>query len=179
MDAEFTGLHANATLISIALVSNCGAKFYAEFCDYDKSQLERMGCKEEVLNNLLYNEYKEYTDFSFESPVSMKDKTTFISVRLIEWLKQFDEIEIVGDCMSWDWVLFCDLFGGAFKIPQNVYYIPFDIANLFKIKNINPDISRVEYLGGIDSLTFEYKEHNALTDAKVCLNCYNKLMDSQ
>ncbi len=106
MDTEFTGLHADSTLISIALVSECGKEFYAEFSDYNESQLERLGCKEDVLSNLIYNEYKDYTLFKTENSISMKDKTTFVNLRLKEWLSQFKEVEIIGDCMSWDWVLF-------------------------------------------------------------------------
>ena len=174
LDTEFTGLNADCTLISIALVSECGKTFYAEFDDYNRAQVSRMGCADEVFNSLIFNDMKDC--FSCENEnTAMKDKTSFVSLRLGEWLKQFDEVEIIGDCMSWDWVLFCDLFGGAFGIPKNVYYIPFDLANLFKIKNIDPDINRLEFLGGVDVLKFEYKEHNALTDAKIVLACFNKL----
>ena len=35
LDTEFTGLNADCTLISIALVSECGKTFYAEFDDYN------------------------------------------------------------------------------------------------------------------------------------------------
>jgi hypothetical protein len=171
LDTEFTGLHADSTLISIALVSECGKQFYAEFTDYNKEQAGRMGCKGEVFSNLLYTDQDDFhlceSYYSF-----LKGDTKAIVTALNLWFSQFNSIEIFGDCMSWDWVLFCDLFGGAFSIPQNVYYIPFDLANLFKIKNIDPDISRIEYVGEID---FEYKAHNALTDAKIVLACISKL----
>ena len=40
LDTEFTGLHKNTTLISIGLKSECGKTFYAEFTDFDKSQVD-------------------------------------------------------------------------------------------------------------------------------------------
>ena len=40
-DTEFTGLHQNTTLISIGMVAEDGqASFYAEFTDYDQSQID-------------------------------------------------------------------------------------------------------------------------------------------
>lgn len=39
LDSEFTGLTADASLISLALVASDGRYFYAEFKDYDHSQL--------------------------------------------------------------------------------------------------------------------------------------------
>jgi len=39
-DTEFTGLHQNTTLISIGLVTEQEHSFYAEFDDYDKSQVD-------------------------------------------------------------------------------------------------------------------------------------------
>ena len=39
-DCEFTGLHQNTSLISIALISECGKIFYAEFNDYYEEQVD-------------------------------------------------------------------------------------------------------------------------------------------
>jgi len=75
-----------------------------------------------------------------------------------------------SDCLAYDWVLFNDLFGHAFNIPKNVYYIPFDICTLFKLKGIDPDINREEFAG------MQGAKHNALHDAKVIKACYEKLM---
>ena len=68
------------------------------------------------------------------------------------------------------WVLFCDLFGGAMKIPECVYYIPFDLATLFKVKGIDPDINREEYVGIIAG----GNKHNALWDAQMIRACYTR-----
>lgn len=40
LDTEFTGLHQNAALISLAMVAETGEEFYAEFNDYDESQID-------------------------------------------------------------------------------------------------------------------------------------------
>ena len=57
-DTEFTGLRKDTTIISIGLVSDNYKKFYAEFTDYDKDQVDDW-IKDNVINNLIikYNHF--------------------------------------------------------------------------------------------------------------------------
>lgn len=171
-DTEFTGLHQKTTLISIGLVSECGKTFYAELTDYDKSQLNDW-LRDNVIANLKFTDFEEYilplfsTDIDFE----MKGNIKQVQLKLIEWFSEFDSIEIWSDCLSYDWILFNNIFGTAFDIPKNIYYIPFDISTLMKIKNIDPDINREEFCE-----TNNGKKHNALWDAQVIKMCYDKLI---
>lgn len=87
------------------------------------------------------------------------------------WFKQFENVEMWSDCLSYDWVLFNQLFGHAFNIPKNVYYIPFDICTLFKIKGINHDISREEF----SNMKENAQKHNSLWDAKIIKRCFELL----
>lgn len=50
-DTEFTGLHKDTTLISLGIVSDDDKKFYAEFTDYDRSQIDDW-IEDNVINNL-------------------------------------------------------------------------------------------------------------------------------
>lgn len=191
-DTEFTGLHQDTTLISIGLVSDCGKTFYAEFTDYDTRQVDEW-IETNVINNLTLQDrigrgvtssvaypkekrsFSDALDFALakdtldRSVVECVGSSDFIQPQLESWLNQFDEVEIWSDCLSYDWVLFCQIFGHAFQIPKHVYYIPFDICTLFKVKGINPDVNREEF-AGIDGI-----KHNALHDAKVIKACYDKL----
>lgn len=172
LDTEFTGLHKDTNLISIALVSECGKQFYAEFNDYPIEQLERMGCKDDVLNNLKFNDMRDCCNFENDfTDFLMKDNSKYIARRLTEWLQQFESVEIICDFVAWDWVLFCDLFGGAFNIPKHIFYIPLDICGLFQLKDIDPDINRIDFCGGIDN----YLPHNCLSDAHIIKKCYQLL----
>ena len=83
------------------------------------------------------------------------------------------EFEIWSDCLSYDWVLFNNIFGSAFDIPSSVYYIPFDICTMFKLKGIDPDISREAFIDNSVGGT----KHNALYDAEVIKACYKKLKE--
>ena len=178
-DTEFTGLHQNTTLISIGLISECGKTFYAEFLDFDESQINDW-LRDNVLKNMQYlwhrnNEPKQMIRYSTSDNrlenVKVFGKTDIIKSSIEEWLMQFSEIEIWSDCLSYDWVLFSQIFGHAFNIPKNVYYIPFDICTLFYAKGIDADISREEF----SEMTEGSQKHNALWDAKVIRQCFFKL----
>ena len=68
-------------------------------------------------------------------------------------------------------VLFNDIFGTAFDIPKNIYYIPFDLSTLLYVKGIDPDINREEFANMKDGS----QKHNALWDAKVIKRCFELL----
>lgn len=171
-DTEFTGLHQNTTLISIGLVSEDGKTFYAELTDYDKSQVDDW-IRNNVIANTSYLKESGNMDIGSTSLYSYYHVGASNTIRadLCDWLSQWDHVEMWSDCLSYDWVLFNQLFGHAFNIPKNVYYIPFDICTLMKMKGVDPDVSREEF-AGIDG-----KKHNALHDAKVIKACYEKLMN--
>ena len=172
-DTEFTGLQQKTTLISIGLISECGKTFYAELTDYDILQCDNW-IFENVIKNLLFNEYQNSGIVLSNDMNCFEVKANSLSVKeqLEKWFSQFEEVEIWSDCLSYDWVLFNQLFGHAFNIPKNVYYIPFDICTLFKIKGVDPDISREEYA----SMSENSVKHNALWDAKVIKKCYELLV---
>lgn len=173
-DTEFTGLHQNTSLISIGLISECGKTFYAELTDYDKSQITDW-LQINVINNLNHPEGDVSDCIVIEDkPNDMVVYGTGeeVKIYLEKWLSQFRKVEMWGDCLAYDWILFCQLFGHAFNIPKNIYYIPFDICTLFKIKEVDPDIIREDFT--------DYKtntcKHYALHDAKVIKRCFELLL---
>lgn len=170
-DTEFTGLHQNTTLISIGLVTEKGDHFYAELTDYDKSQVNEWLQTNVISNLFIPDEHGEQQINHF------KGDTAYVREKLELWLGSWSEVEIWSDCLAYDWVLFNQIFGHAFNIPINVYYIPFDICTLMKIKGVDPDISR-EQFAYPDATGFNTKDkHNALHDAKVIKACYERLMN--
>lgn len=179
-DSEFTGLHRNAQLISLGLIAENGAYFYAEFTDYDDSNLDQWIIDNVIKNLYLEEDYSLYitvariaedTYRSYDS-MTVQDSTEHIRYRLEKWLSQFDKVEIWSDCLAFDWVLFCDIWKHAFSIPSNIFYIPFDICTLMKMKGVDPDISREEFM----RCKIDGNKHNALYDAKVIMACYERLM---
>lgn len=179
-DTEFTGLHQDTTLVSIGLVAENGETFYAELTDYDESQVDHW-LQKNVISNLYLADIIQGVGSKWNPTTKetiVRGDRQFVAQELREWFKELNgwvnpnpPVEIWSDCLAYDWVLFNELFGGAFGIPENVYYIPFDICTLFKMQNIDPDVSREEFIGeevaGV--------KHNALYDAKVIMKCYEKL----
>lgn len=170
-DTEFTGLYKDTTLISIGLVSEDGRTFYAELNDYKKDMVDDW-IKENVIANLRFEGGYTWTPVLDLEHHEMKCSRSELQGDLSIWLEQFGVADIWSDCLAYDWVLFCDLFGGALNIPKSVYYIPFDIATLMRIKEVDPDINREEYAG------IQGSKHNALHDAKVIKACYEKLVNA-
>lgn len=165
-DTEFTGLHKNTTLISIGCVDENNRTFYAEFTDYDKSQCNEW-IEKNVISNLL-GASNELTNI-----VGTKEE---IAVALKDWLKEYDDVELVSDVCHYDMVLFIDIFGDAFDIPTHVNPACHDI---------NQDIARVlgisEYQAfdksreSICNDTVDGAKHNSLYDAKVIKCIYYKI----
>ena len=164
-DTEFTGLHQATTLISIGLISECGKAFYAELTDYDRNQIDDW-LKENVIDNLGLPEMGKIP------LVYISDTKEVVARELKTWLAQFEQVEMWSDCLAYDWVLFNQLWGHAFSIPDNVCYIPFDICTLFWQAGINPDIDREEFAGKVGDTVVK---HNALWDAMVIRDCFDKL----
>ena len=180
LDTEFTGLHQKTTLISIGLVAENGNGFYAEFNDYDVTQLNDFISQHVLVHlNKTVMPYTRWT--GKEKNIFVTGTTQQIKSLLEIWLTQFSMIEIWADALAYDWVLFCELFGGAMSIPKNIFYAPFDLATLFRIKgfiepveNYSKDISRFAFVDADESF-----RHNALEDAKVELLCYLKLVGNE
>jgi hypothetical protein len=171
-DCEFTGLHYNTTLISIGCIAEHGQIFYGEFTDYDKSQVDDW-IQEHVINNLILTEIQKQNGGRGGCiQEGYVGDTQYIKSCLESYLGQFDSVEMWSDCLAYDWVLFCELWGGALNIPKNIYYIPFDICTLFQNKGINPDVNRERFAGVVAG---EKDKHNALWDAKVIKACYETL----
>lgn len=179
-DTEFTGLHKGTTLISLGMIAEDGKKFYAEFNDYDKSQVNDW-IRENVIKHLSFpqNEYMPKNHINNCTSYACKSNTSKIKDILTVWLNQFDEVELVSDCAHYDMVLFINIFGTAFDLPKNVcsacYDLNQDIAKFHEVNGHTAfDINREEILRTHD-ITVQGKKHNALYDAKVMRALYNIL----
>jgi len=156
-DTEFTGLHQATTLISLGMISDNDRELYLEFVDYDRAQVNDW-LQQNVIANL-------------RGSASISVCRAEAIEKIQEYLESFNEkIFMISDCLAYDWVLFCQLFGNALSIPDYIYYIPFDLSTAFMLAGIDPDISRKEFA------YFEATQHNALDDARMIKACWHKLM---
>lgn len=194
-DTEFTGLHKDTTIISIGLIDENGRTFYGEFSDYDESQCDNW-IRENVIKHLKWCKEGPVEDFvniyvnSWEAFGSKE----YIKIVLSEWLSKYDYVDLVSDCCHYDMVLFIDIFGDAWSIPDVVnpacHDINQDIAKYFDISEKEAfDLSREKFIEKVNIdrqdeqnnfdiseeekiINIEGDKHNSLYDAKVIREIY-------
>lgn len=194
-DTEFTGLHKDTTIISIGLIDENGRTFYGEFSDYDESQCDNW-ISENVIKHLKWSKEGPVEDFvniyvnSWEAFGSKE----YIKIVLSEWLSKYDYVDLVSDCCHYDMVLFIDIFGDAWSIPDVVnpacHDINQDIAKYFDISEKEAfDLSREKFIEKVNIdrqdeqnnfdiseeekiINIEGDKHNSLYDAKVIREIY-------
>lgn len=183
-DCEFTGLTQYAALISLAFVSEDGVSFYAEFTDYSQENLSSW-VKNNVLQNLILNDQAIDTVSKVGFITQVRGDHHFIRASLLTWLAQFDNIELWGDVIAFDWVLLTKILAtykdGQPKFPDN-FIIPYprDLFDLFcqaghSIHDAWNE-TRSKY-GKLVGYRPDKNSHNALWDARVVASCYDKLIE--
>lgn len=184
-DTEFTGLHKNTTLISIGLVDEDGKSFYAIFNDYDRKQCDKW-IQDNVIKHLNLvpkEELDENGNFLYRCTGGeywvVQGNKEHIKKYLTEWLEQYDKIQLISDVCHYDMVLFIDIFGGAFDIPENVSPVCHDICQDIADKFMLSDIEAFNY-SREELLTYYHidvkgEKHNSLYDALVIKELYKAM----
>ena len=141
MDTEFTGLYKNADLISIGMVAvNENTKMweamYHNFTDYDMDKCDEW-VEDNVIKNLMTRNQLLDLDrkgLSINFYYSKGPKKVFAD-NFITWAKgtlfgpECDSLMMVSDCSAYDKVLFDNVFGGAFSIPDFVSPVFYDTVH--------------------------------------------------
>lgn len=208
-DTEFTGLHSETTLISLGIVSETGAWFYAEFIDYDKEQIDEW-IEKHVIDNLLFTDDAKFIEINdlekdtipINSTVQMKGSIAEIANILNKWIysqlriTSADKVQFYSDCYAYDWMLMNKLLckdGLAINLPDEIYYIPIDLSTLLQYsKYQDADYSREEiakeYVDGPleESVPSILKredgkilKHNSLWDAAIIRLCFMNLTQEE
>ena len=180
IDTEFEGLWKTANLISLGLVSDDGKELYIEFNDIDVDK-QSDWIKQNVLANTVYYGNIDLMAITKTSNYFVGDKYE-VKNKLIEWFKQFPEVQIVSDVCHYDFVQFIDIFGTAFDLPANInascHDINQDIARFYYIpEKVAFDMSREDILENFGVYIDGWK-HNALYDAKVIREIYRGIANS-
>lgn len=183
LDTEFTELSLGGQLISIAIVADSGEEFYAEFNDFDRDKVNSF-----VEDNVLSNLYLHAGNYSYEMTKLhvIGDKKT-IRLLLEIWLQQFGiyndndgnqqpHLHFWADVSHYDWVFFCDLFGGALQLPPAIHFICRDFATWIADRGIDIATPRISLLPEAEhNMLGRPMLHNALYDAKLLALLYQKL----
>ncbi len=168
-DTEFTDLTQTSQLISLAFVSECGKSFYAVLDDWELEKCSEF-VKNEVITKLDLPKSAQHPD-TFIIKGNKKEVVTALE----KWLNQFEKIQMWADVSHYDWVLFCELFGGALHIPKHIHYMCLDLATLILAKGYNIDKPRIELLAEY-GISTKISLHNALSDAQIGMQLLKKLL---
>ena len=199
-DTEFTGLRKDTTLISIGIVSEDGRKFYAEFVDYDHSQVNPW-IEQNVIKHLRFSVPAPGEDYYFVASradfnlpgndlfsawnLEMNGTKKVIRAELNHWISQFDSIQFVSDVCHYDFVILIDLItngGTALDLPLNIsaacHDINQDISQHFGVTDAEAfDMSREQIMNelcGSEAIVIGDK-HNSLYDAGVIRAIYKEI----
>lgn len=187
-DTEFTGLHQNTKLLSIGICDAMGNIFYAELPYNFKEGEKDEFVKNEVLPHMVSNkEPEQYAEIDrfithmHESKIScvyvIAESDEHLKGKLDGWLEAVSggqPIQMCSDVSHYDFVLFCEIFGGAMSLPSNVnpscHDINQDIAYMYDVTEREAfDMDREQLFRKlVDSETIVFKEeakHNSLYDA--------------
>ena len=174
-DTEFTGLYKDTELISIGLISEDGKEFYAEIKGIDK-KINDEWIKDNVLKNTISYGNAQLTEIVLDEKDFCYGTKEQVKECLQEWLSQFENINLVSDVAHYDMVLFIDLFGNAFDIPDNVCPACYDInQDIMQFLNIDLqeafDLNREDFLNQY-KIEITGQKHNSLYDAKAIKAIY-------
>lgn len=198
-DTEFTGCHPKTSLVSLGLVTAADHRFYAEFTDYDKNQVNSWIGKN-VIQNLKLLEMCPGTSITEETGTGTtvtycKGDRGYIKGHTLNWL---DEHHIAGSPYKWhldlytyDMFLLTDLLctykDGYPVMPEMLNDIyPADLSHAIAMFGLDPDTRRcgslipeIElyelYESDDKGKTLEQMEHNALFGARVCKKGFNRV----
>lgn len=152
MDAEFCNIEAKEIkFLSISFVKENGENIYIEFYREEEEYSEWV--KKYILPLLWYNESGFY-----------RDKDDQAKNKIISFLNN-KKYQMVADVNQFDWIAWCNFWGGVFKQP--LHYIPLDLATKLAIKGFDPDCNRKSLAHNL-GIQIDGEKHNALYDAKIC-----------
>lgn len=176
LDTEFTGLKQDAELLSLALVDEHGRAFYAE-CQARHGAPVDNWIAEHVLAHTRWlslpccapSEWlqEEEVRYGFDSDEN-------IAHQLKHWLSQYEQVELWADCPAYDWVLFCQLFGGSPYLPRPLSYVVNDFATLLTLQGRDPLLPRMSLL--MPHQQPQGQAHNPLYDARLLKACFTQLI---
>ena len=190
-DTEFTGIRQDTTLVSIGMVDEPGNTLYVTLNDYDREQIEEWLWKN-VIPDLVLEQHRDSPHFKSKtegwgSEIEVDGLTHQVVYNVAadecmnniqRWLVtrgKPHELELWSDVPAYDMVLLDNLFKDVDDKPYSFYVM--DLATAFRMRGIDPDVTREEYAGLLLPPPFGQSsmKHNALWDALIIRECVRKL----
>lgn len=146
LDTEFLDDGKTIDLISIGIVAEDGRELYLESCEFNWL-LATQWLLDNVKPNLTAIE---------------PGKLNYIRFRILDFLANDNNIEFWGYYSSYDWVVFCQLFGRMIDLPKSLPMFCNDLKQ--ELKRLGLKIRQIS------------SNHNALDDAKWIKQTYEAVV---
>lgn len=170
LDTEFTGEHGKTTLVSLGMITMDDQTLEINFNDYNKKQVSKW-LKKNVLCKL-------------KKKISYSSRVAFNKIKnFLENYSSGDKISLVTAGKTLDLSLLFDLYKYSKKIKKKNFHWLHDLPDYLS-HNGHLDLNTIFFLAGIKNINREKfanlkiknKKHNALYDAIVVKECFNKLL---
>ena len=165
--------------MSIGFVSYDGTRaFYAEFTDYDQSQMDHW-LKENVVDRFILTDMSDHTYKESGKTQFFKGDLDWVvshTKGLKNWLQSFGEkIVLAASGGTYDWVVFRTMMRIKYveDIPEYIDGWPIDVVSLLRWEgyDLEEEYFKENFIGASDYSN----KHNALEDARVIRDVYLKL----
>lgn len=163
LDCEFIEDGNTIDLISIGIISEDNKEYYAinYNCDFTKAS---PWVKANVLNTLPKKPipvfYASSEDFKNSKEYKQGWRTkSLIAKEVIEFIGEDSNVEFWGEWPSYDWVVFCQLFGTMMDLPYN---FPMRCRDVVQYLEDHLGLSQSAWPESLETLG----NHNALLGAK-------------
>lgn len=164
LDTEFieAGPKHPLYLISIGIVAENGAEYYAESSEFP-SNLASPWVREHVFPLLTWKTAKPLSKICQEICQFVKSQSPVVLIQSAPGVEKYTKPKFWGWFSSYDWVLFCQIFGTMMDLPIHWPQYCNDLKQLCVSKG-DPKLIKPE------------NEHHALVDARWNRDMYNFLM---
>lgn len=152
IDTEFweNGPHAPIRLISIGIVADDGRELYMENADFDWKKVPRdHWLMENVFPNMEHGDGSRCVYSLGEIAQRITDFVTASASKPVFY----------GYFSSYDWVVFCQIFGRMVDLPKGFPMYPMDLKQMMKERGLDSEWKRKRCPDPVN-------DHHALVDAR-------------
>ena len=160
LDFEFEELENRPTeVISMAIVREDGKCLYLENRHYDIDECTNDWIIKNVIPYLWLNQWNVEEYMGYERRWDVIVPLHDFRKKIEEYFSEDDDIEIWGWYCSYDWYLFCKVFGIMMNLPKSFPYF---------IRDLRQEMDRIPK----EDRPQVKRNHNALEDARGIRNAY-------
>lgn len=180
IDTEFIEWAGGIQLVSLGIIREDGATFYAESTSFDE-RLADDWVRENVLKKLEFWKFEQtswYVNSVIETFASNGKETSvfgseaFIKEQLLKWLSTEEDPnpEFYAYFADYDWVVFCRIFGRMISLPDHFPKWLIDLKQMMWERGLDKDWKRKH-------CPDPEGEHNALVDAKWNMKLHGLILE--